>query len=110
MIKKSLGLAGVAVFFITACVSTVKNNERDVASLADIFGKNMENNSTSFGDERPARLFKFEDIKKLASSSKLDLVDARVIIDNDAAFDSKLEMIKRAKKDIRMVYFIYSDE
>lgn len=110
MMKKFLGTVGVMALTVTACVSTVKNNERDVASIADIFRKNMEYYSTNFSDERPARLFSTKDIQKLASSAKLNLLDARLIIDNDAAFDSKLEMLKRAKKEIRMVYFIYSDD
>ncbi|OFZ30535.1 MAG: hypothetical protein A2622_09070 [Bdellovibrionales bacterium RIFCSPHIGHO2_01_FULL_40_29] len=109
--KKKLILAvGVAALMVTACVSQQKYSDRNVAGIAEIFQKNMEEFSTQFSDQRPARLFTTQDIKKIASSSKLDLVDARLILDNDASFDSKLDMIKRAKKSIRMVYFIYADD
>ncbi|MBC7371689.1 MAG: hypothetical protein H7326_08995 [Bdellovibrionaceae bacterium] len=52
------------------------------------------------------------DILKAASSSALKVDKARVITDNDASFDSKIEAIKSAKsgETIRLSYYIYSDD
>lgn len=101
MNKKLLAVSFASALAVTACVSSMKNSGRGVAT---------EGYETSFLSNNPARKFKADDIKKIASSGKLDLKEARLITDNDASFDSKLEMIKRAKKEIRMVYFIYSDD
>ncbi len=109
--KLKLGFAfGVILVTVTACVSQQKSADRNVAGFAEIFKKNMESYSTNFNDQRPARILTSQEILKLASSSKLDLKEARLILDNDASFDSKINMIKRAKKEIRMVYFIYADD
>ncbi len=47
-----------------------------------------------------------------SSSGFLRVSQARVITDNDAAFDSKLEAIRnaRAGETVRMSYYIYSDD
>ncbi len=53
-----------------------------------------------------------KDILAAASSPFLKTKKARVIIDNDAAFDSKIEAIRSAVKDetIRLFYYVYSDD
>jgi len=53
-----------------------------------------------------------KDILEAASSPILKVDKARVIIDNDAAFDSKLEAIRSAKpgETIRLSYYIYSQD
>lgn len=52
------------------------------------------------------------EVLRNASSSALEINRARVIVDNDAAFDSKIEAIRSAKagETIRIAYFIYSDD
>ncbi|MBL7688848.1 MAG: hypothetical protein JNJ49_12510, partial [Bdellovibrionaceae bacterium] len=51
-----------------------------------------------------------DEILDASSSRRLPVESARVIVDNDAAFQSKLEAIRNAKSSIRMVYYIYSDD
>ncbi len=52
------------------------------------------------------------EIAKASSASGLKLDKARVLIDNDAAFDAKIDAVKSAQsgETIRMVYYIYSDD
>jgi putative cardiolipin synthase len=45
-----------------------------------------------------------------ASSGKLAFTKADLIVGNDAAFRSKLEMIKQAKTSIDAMYYIYNDD
>lgn len=45
-----------------------------------------------------------------SSSAKITLKNARVIVDNDAAFDSKLAIIEKANSRLRLVYYIYQDD
>jgi putative cardiolipin synthase len=45
-----------------------------------------------------------------ASSGKLAFTQAQVLLGNDAAFRSKLEMIKQAKATIDAMYYIYNDD
>lgn len=95
--NKKLVMAGIlSAFAITACVSTMKSN-RNVASI-------------SLADKQTARAFNDADIEQLASTDKLNIKSARLITDNDVAFETKLAMIKRAQKSIRMSYFIYGDD
>jgi cardiolipin synthase C len=115
--KKSLAIVGLGfalVVGVVSCVSSQKTTDRGVASIADniiqIFKDNAERYAQNFGDQSPAKRLTSAEIQKFATSSKLNLQNAEVIIDNDAAFDSKLAMIKSAQKEIRMVYFIYSDD
>lgn len=51
-----------------------------------------------------------DEILDASSSKRLPVESARVIVDNDAAFQSKLEAIRNAKSSIRMVYYIFSDD
>ncbi len=102
---------GAVIFAITACVSQQKTVERNVAGLSDIIKANNASYDTNFSDQSKARRLTSEQIRALASNKeKLNLQDGRLILDNDVSFESKLNMIKRAKKEIRMVYFIYSDD
>lgn len=117
MLSTGLGLAiavGV-VAGISACVSGQKNAQnhspsREVASIGDIFRQNMEDNSMIFSDRSAARRLTSEEVRKFSSSSPLKLQSGELLLDNDASFDAKLDAIKRAQKEIRMVYYIYSDD
>ncbi len=53
---------------------------------------------------------KESEILAASSTDALPVQSARVIVDNDAAFQTKLEAIRSAKLSIRMVYYIYSDD
>ncbi len=117
MNKKILAIAGLSFALaagVVSCVSTQNSTDRNVASISNnivqIFKDNMDKYAMNFGDQSPAKNLTSDEIKKLSSSSKLNLQSAQVIIDNDASFDSKLAMIKSAQKEIRMVYFIYAND
>jgi cardiolipin synthase C len=45
-----------------------------------------------------------------ASTGRLDVARGRLITGNDAAFQSKLEMIKSAKTSIDAMYYIYAED
>ena len=45
-----------------------------------------------------------------ASTGRLDVAKGRLITGNDAAFQSKLEMIKSAKTSIDAMYYIYAED
>ncbi|MBS1971182.1 MAG: hypothetical protein JSU04_12790 [Bdellovibrionales bacterium] len=73
----------------------------------------------SGGARKPASLSLFKgsaldakDILEAASAPDLKVTKARVMIDNDAAFDSKLEAIRSARpgETIRLSYYIYSQD
>ena len=112
MNKKLLIAVGMTALAITACVSSTKGPDRGVASngIVEFFRKNQEAYAQNFASMAKPRDLDSDTLSKLASSSRLDLKNARLINDNDAAFDSKLEMVKRATKEIRMIYYIYSDD
>lgn len=52
------------------------------------------------------------EVLKASSSPALKLSSGKIIIDNDAAFEAKLDAIRSAKsgETVRMVYYIYSDD
>lgn len=120
MNKKIIAIAGLSFALaagVVSCVSTQKNTDRGVAGISevaqnivDIFKKNMEDNSMIFADGSGAKRLSSDEILKLSSTQKLNLERGEVLIDNDAAFDSKLAMIKSAQSSIRMAYFIYADD
>ncbi len=56
-----------------------------------------------------AKVFSAADIKQ-AASAEFEVKSARLITDNDEAFQSKLAMVQSAKESIKMIYFIYSDD
>lgn len=98
-IKLSLVLAAL---LSQGCVS--ENKKQAQRDLAGLFEKKAE----IFSDNRGPRKFDDKSLSELVTSRSLKLQDARLIIDNDASFDSKLDLIKKAEKEIRMVYYIYS--
>ncbi|MEZ0392519.1 MAG: hypothetical protein ACAH59_09900, partial [Pseudobdellovibrionaceae bacterium] len=49
-------------------------------------------------------------IEELSSGGKMKLKTAHLIIDNDRAFQKKLEMVRSAQKNLRLVYYIWSDD
>lgn len=71
------------------------------------------------GDRAPANFSLFKgsalsakDIVEASSAPDLKVQKARILIDNDAAFDSKLEAIRSARpgETIRLSYYIYSQD
>lgn len=114
MNKKFLVLAGLSLALtlgVVSCISAQKGPDRAVASdfWSDI-GDLFRTKSEDFSGNTRARLLDSEIIAKRATSGKLALTEAEILIDNDAAFDSKVNMIRSATRSIRMSYFIYADD
>ena len=117
MNKKLMGMVGSAVVIATgliSCVSAQKSSDRQVAGLfdavANIVQKNKENYSQIFGEKALAKPLLSSEIAQYASSKNIPLKDAELLIDNDAAFDAKIKTIRNAKREIRLSYYIYSDD
>lgn len=74
-------------------------------------GKGNRNPSGLWGSSAASPMSK-SDLMKAASSSDLEFSDARVIMDNDSSFRSKVNAIKSAQsgETIRLVYYIYTDD
>lgn len=114
MNKKFLVLAGLSLALsvgVVSCISAQKGPDREIAAdfwsdIADLFRTKTED----FSGNTRARELDTEDILKRATSGKLALTEGEILIDNDAAFDSKVNMIKSATRSIRMSYFIYADD
>ncbi len=51
-----------------------------------------------------------ETLKKNASAWPLEISEAHVYTDNDAAFSSKVRMIEGARNSIDLIYYIFSDD
>ncbi|ABB32847.1 hypothetical protein GeomeDRAFT_0452 [Geobacter metallireducens RCH3] len=49
-------------------------------------------------------------VSQAASAGPLSITEAQVITDNDAAFLSKLRMVRGAQRSIDMMYYIYADD
>lgn len=49
-------------------------------------------------------------IDRLASAGPFTEVEGRILIDNDAAFASKLDLIRQAETSIDAMYYIYADD
>ena len=108
-----ISLSVVLCAGVISCVSSFKNQNRNVAGVADvaaIIESNKLNYAERFGEKSPAKALTTAEVAKYSSSSKLNLKEAEVIIDNDASFDSKLAMIKSAQKELRLTYFIYAGD
>ena len=58
----------------------------------------------------PEGKFSDETLAQNASAGPLQIGEARVITDNDAAFLSKLKLVESARKSIDMMYYIYADD
>lgn len=114
MNKKYFVLAGLSLALTmgaVSCVSTQKGPDREIAAdfwsdIADLFRTKSED----FSGNTRARELDSETIAKRATSGKLPLLEGNIYIDNDLAFDAKVDMIKAARKSIRMSYFIYGDD
>jgi cardiolipin synthase C len=60
--------------------------------------------------QRRAKALTGDDVMKASSSFQLTAKKAELITDNDKSFYTKLNAIRNAKKSIRMVYYIYSND
>lgn len=65
-----------------------------------------------FGNSKTpqAKLLTAETISDLSSSGPMTLHEARIITDEEAAFQSKLELIRTADSEIRLVYHKFGDD
>lgn len=114
MNKKFLVLASLSLALsvgVVSCISAQKGPDREVAAdfwsdIADLFRTKSED----FSGNTRARELDSETVAKRASSGKLALTEGEILIDNDASFDSKVNMIRSASRSIRMSYFIYGDD
>lgn len=97
----------VIIAFLTLLTSCtlMNSNKPSMSSMPS------EKRDPAFFFLGPKKL-KNEEIVDASSSGPLKLESARVIIDNDAAFDAKIQAIRSAKngETIRLAYFIYSDD
>lgn len=96
-------LIGSLLFLLVSCVSQQTLIDRDLAGL-------FEKNSELYSDQRGPRKFDQSSLMKMASSRAMKMNEARLILDNDAAFESKINLIRNANKEIRMVYYIFATD
>ncbi len=89
--KTGMGLMVASGVIIAACTTATK---RGVSS--DYTGE--------------ARNLTDSDVVSASSTRGLKLTSGRLIIDNDASFESKLRIIKAAKTNLYLTYYIYSDD
>lgn len=112
MIKKIVWPVCLSLVGVISCVSQNKVPERNVAGIRDIIKEWNANSNLAqdFSGQTTARPLTTKDILKHTSTGKLAATSAELIIDNDAAFDAKLQAIRSAKQSIRMSYYIYADD
>lgn len=95
--------AALAATFITSCTSkpTEPVGREPAGSILDVFDKDFWVRGLSDAE-----------VLKASSTGALKFSKAQILIDNDAAFDSKISAIQSAKsgETVRMVYYIYSDD
>ncbi len=101
MLQKRIYVTAAAI--VLASCSSPNKIDRDLAGLFDKQGE-------YFADKTAARTLSSSEVAQMAATRDLKLVEGRVIIDNDAAFESKLDLIRSAKKEIRLVYYIYAQD
>lgn len=109
--NKQLVVAMVSIAMIaSSCVSTPKSEYRNIASTPEVDAIAAQGKDYQFSYNERARRFTSEDVAKLASASNIKLIAGQVMTSNDQAFDQKLRLIDAAQVEIRMVYFIYSND
>ena len=109
--KKFIAVISAAVLFLSSCTTMNSSSTRFVASeseemkaiAAQGYPANFQNNTR-------ANPLEDSEIRKYAAAADIKLIEGQVLLDNDAAFDKKVEMINRAEREIRMVYYIYSND
>lgn len=104
----------------SSCVSTQKSEFRGIASelqaekVAEIAKQGIEGAKGGKVDFGSApffvRNFESKDVQELAAAYDMKLSAGQIITDNDMAFNQKLKVIHDAQHELRMVYFIYSDD
>lgn len=77
-----------------------------------IIGLALFSSSQSWNNSREIASFfsSVDSTLKKASSTVLEADEATIMLDNNAAYHSKLEAIKSARESIRMSYFIFSQD
>lgn len=108
MNKKLVAAVSAVAIFVTSCTSF--QGMRQVASEPDVEAIAAQGRDYQFNGDQRARPFGGPEIRKLATAPDIKLIDGQLLKDNDAAFDKKLDMINRARSEIRMVYFIYAND
>ena len=125
--RKIIILSMLSCLTVMSCTSSEKSAQSEspverniaVAYFAELFSETADtcsaNDFANCNKRKSARELSSNEIQEIASSNNLNLgansiKSAELLIDNDAAFDKKLGAIKRARKEIRMVYFIYGND
>lgn len=95
--KNSLKLLGFGLFiaFISACTLGPSSDERHPAAALEA------------GDYRLKELTN-ERILQYSSSGNLRMGDLRILTNNTDALEGKLDIIRKAKSEIDLMYYIYS--
>lgn len=97
-LNKGLGFLFASGLLITACSTwNSGNGKRGIASIET-------------WSNTPAKSLSSGKIKDHASSDVLPLKNAKLIVDNNRSFKSKLDILRNAKREVRMVYYIWSDD
>lgn len=96
-LRAGLGIAVASGLVVTACSTMTSSNKRGIAS-------------SETWVNAPAKALSSSLISDLSSGGELELKNAKLIVDNNRAFQSKLEMIRAARSEIRLVYYIWSDD
>jgi phosphatidylserine/phosphatidylglycerophosphate/cardiolipin synthase-like enzyme len=132
-VRKLILISTLSCLSILSCTSSEKSAQeatsenRDVASIAysaddayfeELFSETAEQcssvNFINCGKRKSARELTREEIQEIATTGNLNVgskfKEAQLIVDNDVSFDKKLSAISNAKKEIRMVYFIYAND
>jgi cardiolipin synthase C len=125
-VRKIMILSVLSCFAVMSCTSSEKtaqtesSGDRNIAAayFEELFSETAESCSAAdyvnCNKRKSARELSSKEIQDIASSTNLNLgskiQSAELIIDNDESFDKKLEAIKSARKEIRMVYFIYGND
>src|SRR3989344_4922054 len=96
---------------VFSCANQKVEERKPANLLGDFFGKvgKIVGEVTAKDGARP---LSDNEVESVSSSKPLRLSGAQVLVDNDAAFDSKIEAIRSARRGevVRMAYYIYTDD
>ncbi len=123
MNKKLILSAASAAVLTVSCVSMYKGDgSRKVAGDlgSEMFNyskapyrekfEKMKDDTLDFSDQRSPEQFSEQVAASLSVGGKIPVTSGLIITDNEMAFQAKLNLVKKAKKSIRMVYFIYGND
>jgi phosphatidylserine/phosphatidylglycerophosphate/cardiolipin synthase-like enzyme len=95
--RKSVAWMAAGGLVAIACTSFHNSANRGLASVAT-------------WDQSAAKEVSSSQIASFSSSGNMRLANAKLITDNNRAFQSKLDIVRNAKHELRMVYYIYNED